>query len=65
MTRMILSSHILATRYLQKKWSKAHNGNMPPLELRRGVVETVLVVGFTKAVVDDLLKGWYAAHPAE
>ena len=61
---MILSSHILATRYLQKVWSKAHNGNIPPLELMQGVVDTVMVVGFTKAVVDDLLKGWYAAHPA-
>lgn len=55
----------LASAYLLKAWRRATNfdSDFPPTTLISAVVVTVLTVGYTKKVVDDLVQKYLEANP--
>jgi hypothetical protein len=47
----------LALRYALTRWER-ETGGVPPMELSRAIVATVVQVGYTKKLVDEMIDSY-------
>lgn len=52
----------LATRYLLKIYAERHHGSIPPVDLTSAVIQAVIALGYTRALVEKLLTQWDKAN---